>query len=376
MAGEGEVRAMQETANSALKLLLELMRMHRESKARQSRAADKDEYSQHGEVNYNELKTTADKKGETLSYQEGISEKYLPKILEKAEDYGISVAVVPGNNPDGHSTLAFRTKDKEAFNHIIGEVVKEEMTVRPEDFSAAPLKDWEVTAMQAEIDNGNVAAAIVKNKDGEYLCVYENSEKPKMDIVNNNFIKTHTEITESFGVKNNADSYVLEDKRAGKQLTLDKSETHSASDIISRLTKDFGYNETKATMAAWNFAGSLPADKQQEFFEINALAEIKLEGEFEINREIGGTYTVKLGEVENQYTLDDDSVAKLQEDFGIPEEKANAIYGKACEQNAVEEEVEQILAGEEITEEVEIEAPAADDIPDIEVEELEFDMED
>lgn len=141
MAGESEVKAMTDASNNALKLLLELMRMSRENKARQNRTASKDENLYHGEVSYNELKATTAKKGETVSYQEGVSNKYKSKIFEKAEDYGISVAVVPGSNLDGNSTLAFRTKDKEAFNHIISEIVKEEMAVRPEDFSGIPLKD-------------------------------------------------------------------------------------------------------------------------------------------------------------------------------------------------------------------------------------------
>jgi len=435
MAGEGEVRAMQETANSALKLLLEIMRMQRESRARQSNATNKEETLKPGGVNHNELKAAADKKGETVSYQEGISDKYLPKIFAKAEDYGTSVAVVPGNNADGNFTLAFRAKDKEAFQHIISEIVKEEMAVRPRDYSGIPLRDWEVPAMQAEINNGNVPAAIVQRNDGDYsyFCVYENSDKPKIDEINKNFTKAHTEITEKFNFKESNNSYVLQDKSTGRQINLNKSDVHSFNDIINRLTKDFGYNQTKATMAAWYFAGSLPAEKQQDFFEINAFTEVKLKNEnafagdyslyrlnekssetdkfitvnkegqitvfesveallkkhtelkeifseneievspeFEINREIGGTFTVKLGDVEKQYTLNDDSIAALQEDFGISEEKANTLYEKACEQNAVEEQVEQELV-EEVTEEVEV--VVDEKAPEIEIEELEIDFE-
>jgi hypothetical protein len=530
MAGEGEVRGLTETANSTLKLIIEILRMLRADKVRQPlNKSSKELDLKPGAVEYNKLKAATDKKGESLSAQDRIPEKYLQQIRDSAKKYGMPIAVVGGKDTNGNYTMAFRSKDRELFQHIMSDIVKKELAARPGEFTRIPLKEWEVIPMQTEIDMNGINASIVQDDNGVYYCVFQEDDKAKFDVINKNFTKSHTEVVEKFGFKHTDDSFVLQDKSTGKQITLSKEGSYSANDISDKLMKEFGYERTKATIAAWSFANSLDTERQQDFFEVNALSEIHLENEnllvanyefyrvnmkedgidqfmimdsngkianlsadnsmnieilnnmgitdkmtvdallekntalhdifnnrakelheielsnskleinridkdsfeirsvddvqsfsfsdkqksvdematfingttnagfiesrviakqafenaqqqsfhqsvaeveksslpqYEINREVGGTFIVKFGDIENQYKLDnkENAISGIKEDFGLTDEKAEIIFEKAQEQNAIEGEVEIQLFNEQ---EIEMNMPDIPPTPDI-----------
>ena len=512
MAGEGEIRGITETANSSMKALMELLRLIRSERSRfSSRHSSRELDLKSGAVEYSKLKEAVDRKGESLGMQDGIPEKHLPQIRESAKKYGISVAAVGGKDDNNNYTIAFRGRDKALFQQIMSDVVKSEMAVHPDDYVRLPLKEWEVIPMQTELDTNNINAHIIRNDNGDYFCVCQNSEKTQLTEINDRFTKAHGEVVEKFAVKQSDDSYILQDKSSGKQIILDKSGSYSADNITARLADDFGYDRTKSSIAAWSFASTLEGERLEDFFEVNALSEIHLDNdsplivdysfyrvnikddgvdrfvvmdgdgkttmlensgnsdilknmgiddertinaliekyntlnviyserakelreievdnstleinrldkdnfevkcgdetrsfsfsdknqsvdemstfvngatsagfvqsrvianqafenaqqqsfqrsvpeiekaplpEYEINREVGGTFTVRFGEIVNEYNLDDKKavVDSLKDDFGMSTEKAVNIFDKAQEQNAVELEAEQLLAGQ------------------------------
>jgi hypothetical protein len=282
MAGEAEVRAMTEVANGSLKATIEILRLLSSLAVRAksfSNQSSKELNLPSGAVEYSKLKAAADKRGETLSTQDGISEKYLPQIRKSAKNYGMSVAAVGGKDVNGNYTMAFRGKDRELFQQIMNDVLKTEMAARPEKFTSVQLKDWEVIPMQSELERNGVNAVIVKSDKGDYHCVFQNEDRAKIDLINRDFTKAHTEVVEKFGVKHTDEMFVLQDKSTGKQAVLPKDGAYSANDITDKLMKEFGYDKTKATIAAWSFADNLDAEKKQDFFEINALSEVHLDSE-------------------------------------------------------------------------------------------------
>jgi|GEM_PF-5275356 len=530
MAGEGEIRAMTETANNALRLLLELMR-RRNNPPVWKRLLERVETPKElkpGEVKHDDLLAAAHKKGELPAMKE-VSREDLPTLLEKAKAYGISVSVVDESKPNVFGIIEnsapnfkvfYRASDSNIFEGIVHDIVKAKIDKRPGELKAVELNEWEVKAMQTELAENNVAVDIFKDKDGKYYCVYEKAAEKLFDESKRSLQKAHGEVVREFGIKEDGDLIILQDKKLGRQISFDKNYAMSENELIDKLSSAFGYDITKATMAAGKYADVLSPEKQARFFdplnEVNAASELHLEGEsallsdfgfyhinlkedaidrfvimtpdgqaaalgadnaqnkeilrelgvtdektveailekhkditafyagrekdlreieitsdskleinrrgkddfevkigenkrgfsfsdkqtaveemsvwlrdetglgftasramanqafgnaqsqsvyetapgiqseitppdFEINREVGGTFTVTFGEIVNRYNIGDKdgAISALREDFNISNEKANAIYDKALEQNAVEETVERESAFEE-----------------------------
>jgi len=298
MAGEGEIRAMTETTNNALRLLLELMR-RRNRNAPFLPRTEKPKELEPGEVKHSDLLAAARKRGEVPAMKE-ISRDDLPTLLEKAKSYGISISVVDESKPNVFGIVEnappnvkvfYRASDSNIFEGIVHDIVKEKIDKHPDELKAAELNEWEVKAMQTELAENSVAVDIFRDKDGKYYCVYEKSDEKLFETSKRNLQKAHGEVVRDLGIKEDGNLIILQDKKLGRQISFDKNYAMGENELIDKLASSFDYDITKATMAAGKYADTLSPDKQARFFdplnEINTASQLHLEGESALFSDFG-----------------------------------------------------------------------------------------
>jgi hypothetical protein len=350
MAGETEVKMMLEVEEKALKALIMLLKdsgkflesfFKAESNAIDNifnKVRDVKE-NRGGEIKHKDLLSVARKEHDNLLIQNNIPKQNVPQIMEKAKQYGIPIAVIGGKEDTANVKLSFRMSDKDIFEQITKEIVEEKLKKRPDELSSFKIKKWELKALKSELDRQNIAMDIIKDKQSEIYCVYENKNKSAVETVKSNLKKSHSEIVNDFQIKEQDGFYLLQDLKLGKQISMNTVLEYGENELIDKISEKFGYDKTKATLAVGAFAETLTPDKQVEFFTdnpekiLNTASEIRLENEnvllqnysyYQINMKEDGLNRFAVSDNNGNISMLSDDVKKNKQilnDMGVTDEQ-------------------------------------------------------
>lgn len=273
-----------------------------------------------GSVSRKDLLVAANNSKTAVVSSDNFLDEDAHKIAAKAKKYGIPVAVIGSGEKQ---TISYLESDKAVVNQILSELVQERIKESPESVKSFSISEGGVSAMKAQLDANNIDCSFVQSADGKYHCIYPADKAAQVEVLKQDYKNLATEVGEKFKV----DVQFTETENMMK-----------LKEQISELSEQYEDELQGAEFAETPEEKENTVAKAKEYYEprIEKL-QSAYNAEKEMNKALDGQeITLSDGENSISITADDtltraNITARLQEDFGYSEAKADMAASKLCD---------------------------------------------
>ena len=221
-----------------------------------------------GKVKINELRASARKNGDSISYSEnGFTKKDANIIADMAKKNGIPVAIT-GNDGKDNVYISVRTSDMPIFQRVCTDMIKDKLAERPQELGNFKCQKWEMPYLANELSKNDLSAQFAVTKNGEYMCVYEKTDEKAIHIARNEFVNKCNSVNRDISIEKIDDNfYSVKDLVSGKQVTFDEIPTKK--ELSEHIQEQFGYEKSKADIACAKFGEEQLSGKEKYKFFSN-----------------------------------------------------------------------------------------------------------
>lgn len=223
-----------------------------------------------GEVGMKELADNARALGDSLAVSEhGLTQEDKRAIARKAKQYGIPIAFTNAKSKN-NIYANVRSSDLPIFRQICTECIKAKIAENPEALGNFKCQKWEIPYLTAALKAHDLPVTFVETKNGELYCLHDVKQKDAVRIVREEFVQACKAVEKDFSFDRDEEGfYTLKDLRSGREISFD--EIPDKASLAEKLQTEFGYDETKANLAAAKFGEKMLNGKEkQDYFRRSA----------------------------------------------------------------------------------------------------------